>query len=256
MEQGKTGMKNRGWMTADNADVHVHTPFSVCCSDITLEKLEEKARALNIIYAVTDHSSHMYLPRKLAWSLELDNFKDILAANRDHGKKTIESYLRKLEKSGAKKGIELDIYTDETLVFEDEYFKEFDIVIGAVQALVSLRKKEPPEKVIAEFKRLTLALLAGGKIDVLAHPFWCLLRRDVPFEADLPEWVVNNCLKYDVAIEINSHHRYPDMDLLMAKLALKKGVRLVKASDAHAMSEFGDYSYHHGILSRAHRNPD
>jgi len=244
-------MRNRELLLSQNFDCHVHTPESACCEDTTLEKIQEKAKKLNINYAITDHSAHLYFPRELAWAMMRDDFPEVFAAHRKAGRQAIKEYISNLKKHNLTVGIELDIYSDGTIVFEDDLFPEFDIVIGSIHLLDTLLKKEPEKMVIEEFKRLTLKLISCGKVDIIGHPFRMLSRANIAISNDLINWLVNKCCKYDVALEINSHYKFPEIDLKMAQLAMRKNVLLVKGSDAHAMKEFGDYTYHNEILQKA-----
>ena len=244
-------MKNRELLLLQNFDCHVHTPESACCEDTTLEKIQEKAEELNLKYAITDHSAHLYFPRELAWSMMRDDFPEVFKAHRKAGRKAIKEYIADLRKRNLIVGIELDIYSDGTLVFEEDLFPEFDIVIGSIHLLDTLLKKKTEKMVIEEFKRLTLKLISCGKVDIIGHPFRMLSRADIPVSNELIHWMVNKCSEYNVALEINSHYKFPDIDLKMAVLAMRKNVLLVKGSDAHAMKEFGDYSYHNEILRKA-----
>ena len=244
-------MKNRELLLSQNFDCHVHTPESACCEDTTLEKIREKAEKLNIKYAITDHSAHLYFPRELAWSMMRDDFPEVFEAHRKAGRKAIKEYIANLRKRNLIVGVELDIYSDGSIVFEDDLFPEFDIVIGSIHLLDTLLKKKPEKMVIEEFKRLTLKLISCGEVDIIGHPFRMLSRADIPVSTELIHWLVNKCCEYNVALEINSHYKFPDIDLEMAISAMRKDVLLVKGSDAHAMKEFGDYSYHDEILQKA-----
>jgi histidinol phosphatase-like PHP family hydrolase len=243
-------MKIPGLFYSENLDVHTHSPYSACCEDITFENLKSKAQEKNIIYAVTDHSTHLYFPKELAWSMLREDFKELWNKHRETGRQTIEKYIETVRNAGALTGIELDIYSDGTLVFEEDYFRELDIVLGGIHFLPSLESKMPAKNIVSEFKRLTAAILSSGKIDVLTHPLRILAYNRVPFEDDLICWVVENCKECGVAVEINSHYKFPDIDLKMTAEANRNRVRVVKASDAHRLSEFGNFSYHEDILSR------
>jgi histidinol phosphatase-like PHP family hydrolase len=244
-------MKNRELLLSQKFDCHVHTPRSACCEDTTLEKIRDKAEKLNINYTITDHSAHLYFPKELAWSMMRDDFPEVFAAHRKAGRKAIKEYITNLRERNLIVGIELDIYSDGTIVFEEDLFPEFDIVVGSIHLLDTLLKKKTEKMVIEEFKRLTLKLISCGEVDIIGHPFRMLVRADIPVSNELINWLVNKCCKYDVALEINSHYKFPDIDLKMTKVAMRKNVLLVKGSDAHAMKEFGDYSYHNEILQKA-----
>ncbi|MDD2485404.1 MAG: PHP domain-containing protein [bacterium] len=244
-------MKDRSITLKENLDVHVHTSYSACCEDITLEQLRIQAKENNIVYAVTDHSTHLYFPKELAGSIFREDFKDLLRKYREEGRHKIERYIIEVKESGALSGIELDVYSDGTLIFEEDFWKELDIVIGAVHFLPSIVTRRPKE-IIKEFKRCTIALLSSGKVDVLAHPFRILLvENEVLVGEELIEWLVEKAEKYHVGLEINSHRPFEEIDVKMAKLALKRGVPLLKGSDAHRMSEFGNFLYQEKVLNRA-----
>lgn len=102
-----------------------------------------------------------------------------------------------------------------------------------------------------EFKRLSLRLISCGEVDIIGHPFRILSRADIEIKDELIHWMVEKCAKYNVALEINSHYKFPDADLKMAALAMRRDVLLVKGSDAHFMKEFGDFTYHDKILEQA-----
>src|SRR3989339_353486 len=100
-----------------NLDVHVHSPYSECCEDITLEKLREKAKEKNIVYAVTDHSSHLYFPREMAWCMHFnDNFKELWEQYKVSGRENILKYIKEIKAGAPLTGVELDIYSDGTLI--------------------------------------------------------------------------------------------------------------------------------------------
>lgn len=234
---------------SENIDVHVHTPYSACCEDISLEKLTEKALNENMAYAVTDHSAHLYFPRELAWSLHDDRFKELYKEYHEYGRSNIKKYIAESRASAPFVGVELDIYSDGTLVFEDDLFAELDLVLGAVHFLSTIKNKMSEREIIVEFMKLTEMLLSSGRVDVLAHPFRTLLYNKVSVNDDLIKWTVECCRKNGVAVELNSHYKFPDHDRKMVEAALLSSVRIVYGSDAHRMDEFGEYSYQKNIMS-------
>ncbi|MCK5844909.1 MAG: hypothetical protein KAG97_09395, partial [Victivallales bacterium] len=187
-------------------DCHTHTSYSDCCEDVTIEKLKKKAGEIDLDFAVTDHSAHLYFPREIVWCMMTEAFPMLFEFYRTEGRRNIEKYITTLRKNGVTVGLELDIYTDETLVFEDDLFQELDIVVGSLHVLDALQRKKECATVVDEFKRLTLALLASNRIDILGHPFRILSRAGIRIENELIQWVVDQCGIYDVALEINSHY--------------------------------------------------
>ena len=233
-----------------NLDVHVHSPYSECCADITLEKLRQKAKEKNIIYAITDHSSHLYFPREMAWCMHFnDNFKELWEQYRVSGRESILKYIKEMKAGAPLTGVELDIYPDGTLIFEEDLFGKLDIVLGAVHFLSAVKKKQSAEEIIKEFRYLTEIIVSSGRIHVLAHPFRILATNKIPVADELIKWTLELCAAYEVAVEINSHYKYPENDSRMLIAALERNVRIVYGSDAHFLREFGDYSYHEQICS-------
>ncbi len=239
-----------------NLDVHVHTPYSVCCEDITLAKLRDKAQALDIVYAVTDHSSHLYFPREFVWNffrLGQREYEAFFQTHREAGRRRIERYLIEAREGAPLVGVEVDILPDGRLLFEEDLYGELDLVVGSVHYLPAVRQKKeaPVEEIHAEFRWQTETLAASGRIHVLGHPFRALANYQVPVPGDLVEWVVRTCQRHGVALEINSHYQYPELDRQMVASARRHGARIVIGSDAHFLREFGEYSYQRDILETA-----
>jgi histidinol phosphatase-like PHP family hydrolase len=81
-----------------------------------------------------------------------DDFPELFRCYRAAGRKNIEEYITKLRENNIITGIELDIYSDGTIVFEDDLFSELDLVIGSIHLLDNLLKKKNEELIIEEFK--------------------------------------------------------------------------------------------------------
>lgn len=241
-------------LSLPNLDVHVHSPYSECCNDITLEKLRKKAKEKNIIYAITDHSSHLYFPREMAWCMHFnDNFKELWEQYKISGRKNILTYIKEMKTEAPLTGVELDIYSDGTLVFEEDLFDELDIVLGAVHFLSAVKGRQSAEEIIKEFRYLTEIIVSSGRIHVLSHPFRILAANKISVTDELIKWTLELCASHGVAVEINSHYKYPENDSRMLAAALERNLRIVYGSDAHFMREFGDYSYQEEIKNKKGR---
>ncbi|MDD2709661.1 MAG: PHP domain-containing protein [Verrucomicrobiae bacterium] len=244
-------MKKTVWLSAENLDVHVHSHYSVCCEDITFEALREKGGKSGLLYGITDHSTHLYFPRDLAWSITREDFPSLWEKHRENGRKVIAEYISTARKNAPYVGVEADVFTDGTVVWEEDFYCLLDWTVGAVHFLSTINKKKSNNEIVSEFKFLTEALLAGGKINILAHPFRCLAFQHVPVDDRLIQWTVELCRTLNIAMEINSHHRFPDLDAKMIRYAMECATPLVFGSDAHKLEEFGNYDYHRKLLSDA-----
>ena len=245
-------------MSFDFTDCHVHTEFSSCAEDVTLEGYAEFARTSEMVFAVTDHSAHLFYPPDHAWGFWTDDAIPLYEANLEAGRKRIELYLRQVRRvqcGGMIVGTELDVLPDGRLVFPEDLLSGLEVVLGAVHSLPSLRRKRPLDEVVAEYKFQARALADAG-MDILAHPFRCLLGEDYPAPEALVRWLVEFAADAGFALEINSHKQFPDTDLSMAVQALEAGVTLATGTDTHRRSEFGDFSYHADILTRSGLRPE
>jgi len=240
-------------MRFDFTDCHVHSEFSDCGEDVTLQGYADFARTSDMIFAITDHSAHLFYPPDKPWSFWTDQAVPLYEANIEVGRERIERYLglvRELQCGGMLVGTELDVLPDGRLVFPEDLLSDLEVVVGAVHSLPTLRHGHPLAEVVAEYK-LQAQILADAGMDVLAHPFRVMLNEEYPVPDELIEWVVVLARSTGFALEINSHKRFPEEDLAMIRLALEAGVTLATGTDTHRWSEFGDFSYHAEMLTRA-----
>jgi DNA polymerase (family 10) len=245
-------------MQFDFTDCHVHTEYSACAEDVSLQRYAEFARTSDLVFAITDHSAHVFYPPGKAWAFWSEDAVPIYEANLEAGRERVERYLRQvrsLQRGGMLVGTELDVLPDGRLVFPEDELKGLDVVLGAVHSLPALRQKRPLTEVVTEYKFQAETLAAVG-MEVLAHPFRLILGEGHPVPDGLMAWLVELARDAGFALEINSHKQFPDEDLAMTRLALEAGVTLATGTDAHRWSEFGDFSYHARMLEQAGLSPD
>ncbi len=232
-------------------DCHVHTELSACSEDISLKWLCRQAHETDLCFAVTDHSMHFYYGPIEPWRMYSDNDGALFRSLRDHGRERILRHYEAVRGCQAPRmlfGVELDVLPTGEIMFPDDLRDLVDIMLGSIHYLPSAVAETPTSQVEEEFKRQNLQLMDYG-IDILAHPFRTIRAKHIhDASEELVEWTVDTAARYDVALELNSHQKHPDHDLLMARLCLEKNVPVAIGTDAHNTLEFGDFSYHRMIL--------
>ncbi|MGD9498129.1 MAG: PHP domain-containing protein [Armatimonadota bacterium] len=234
-------------------DCHTHSEFSSCAEDVTLGGYRDIARTTTQGFAITDHSAQLFYPPDHRWGFWTDEAVELFEDCQSGGRERILDYLaavRAVQCGGMLVGVELDVLPDGRCVFPEDLLPRLDLVLGAVHSMPALRHKRPLPEIYAQFRFQVEALVRYG-MDVLAHPYRLLLAADVPVTNELLTWTVEYAAEAGFALEINSHKRYLEPDLAMARLCFAAGVPLAIGTDAHRWSEFGDFSYHVEVLERA-----
>ncbi len=234
-------------------DCHTHSEFSACAEDVTLAGYAERARDTSLHFAITDHSAQVFYPPDQRWGFWSDDAVEIFERCRPQGRRRIIEYVaavRAAQRGNMLVGTELDVLPDGRIVFPEGVLGSLDVVLGAVHAMPTLRHERPLDEIRAEF-RFQVEALADHGMEVLVHPYRLLLAADVPVGAELIEWTVRCAAERGFALEINSHKTYAEHDLAMVRAAVEAGVPLAVGTDTHRWSEFGDFSYHVEILTRA-----
>jgi len=217
-------------------DFHMHSEFSECSSDTSIEKNVLKAKRAGLEkVAITDHGL-VYMPD---W---------------------IKSYFRKIEEVrrwdgiDVLTGIECDIDLDGQPVVSSKVLDDFDVVIGALHGLPSYKPSgdrfaylPPEEKVLEEYRREVLSALSSGWMKILAHPTdigW----GKILIPDHVQEEVASALSKSKVAVEINFHHKDPSISML--EKCVSHGVLLTPVSDAHSLKEIGRLGWHRSIVAK------
>jgi len=217
-------------------DFHMHSEFSECSSDTSIEKNVTKAQRVGLEkVAITDHGL-VYMP---------DWIKDYF--------RKIEE-VRKWDGIDVLTGIECDIDPDGRPVVSSEVLDDFDVVIGAIHNLPSYKPSgnrfsylPPEEKVLEEYRKEVLSALSSGWMKILAHPTdvgW----GKILIPDHIQEEVASALSKSNVAVEINFHHKDPSISML--EKCVSRGVLLTPVSDAHSLREIGRLEWHRSIVAK------
>lgn len=244
------------------ANYHLHTEYSVCCEDITTERLAAFLPTWPHPFSITDHSAQFTFGQAVWREFHSDEAPAIIAARADETRERVRRYLehlRSLDGGRVLVGTELDVLPDGRPVFAEDLLPQLDVIVGAVHALAAVRHGEPAREVLAEWRVQCRALLGLGA-HIIAHPFRYLVQKQVPVGDEEIDWLVAAARAHGAALEINSHYPCPEFDQRMIHACLKQGVRLAVGTDAHRWAEITDFSYHYeqlaacGVTTRAQRD--
>lgn len=224
-------------------DLHVHSQFSPCAEDVSVydDAVLAVARGARLM-AITDHGTEprpRWLERYLA---------------------EVEAVRRRLgDRLTVLTGMEVDV-VDGRLVVDSGVLAKLDVVVASMHHL--------PQGVDAAgyWRRCMLGAIRSGWARVLGHPTWIYgYRVEVAGEGARSEGrvirlpveyvleVLDEARGAGVAVELNYHHRDPHP--LLVRLAAERGVELVPDSDAHRLSEIGNWSWYEEALRSAGLSP-
>ena len=231
-------------------DYHVHSEYSYCATDNTVERVIARNAELGIVeFCFADHSGQFYYPAEDFWTGRYVRDPASFDRQRDWGNRRLEAYFQHVERArtnGMHVGLELDCLPDGSWVLDPIWADRLEFRLGAVHAVPELgRDVSRREVVLEEFVRQTCGLIETG-IQVLAHPIRLLRHCKIPTtrEAVLP--IIRCAVQNGVALEMNGHHHAPDPAFF--RLALDEGAKISLGTDSHALHELGDFTAHQRVL--------
>lgn len=188
-------------------DCHTHTTWSDGRDNAM--RMIEAARALRREYLViTDHSyPNLNYAERAVEIIQLQKaYPDIRLVN----------------------GLEVNITVEGGLQVPDEVLAAHQFCLASIHTGF----RQPPEVITSRL----LAALAHPSINGIAHPTGRLLLRREGIEADW-EAVFDACLRHDKFLEIDGPADRLDLPDELVREAVRRGVKLVIDSDAHATEE-------------------
>jgi DNA polymerase (family 10) len=207
------------------AELHAHTTASD--GVMSLEELvgEAKRRKFHTI-AVTDHS------KSSAQAGGLDESR--LRAQRAQ----IEALRETTTGIEILCGCEVDILSDGSLDFDDDFLAELDVVVASPHVALS----QEPKKATARL----LKAIENPYVHVLGHPTGRLINRRKGLEPAMDE-IIAAAIEHDVALEINAHWMRLDLRDTHVRAAVEAGAKIAIDCDDHAPGDFDNLVY--GVLT-------
>ncbi len=222
-------------------DLHIHTDYDLEPShDLGVSSLGEyldKAAALGYEYiGISDHNP------SLAKHSE-KQITEIMKRRKAFYEQKYSSWRKKTNKRvNYFLMCEVDILPDGKLALPKEAFDFVDGVIVSLHSSFTQARS-------AMTKRVTTALTSHPKVRIFGHPTGRLIGKREGVDADWPE-VFEVCKKHDIALEINAYPDRLDLPDTLVFDAIKKGVKLVIDTDAHAVEHMDLMRYGASVARR------
>lgn len=231
-------------------DTHLHTQMAYCSDDMNIEASITLARYFNLAgICFTEHSGQLYFNKKDYWSKMCLREGMSAAPRQDNRMAEYLAYRTAWQQDRVCFGLEADCDFQGNLLIASEDRSQFNHIVGALHGLPEIA--DGPDKMPRlkhEFLHMVEKTLQQGVIS-LAHPFRVFGRSHLPVPEELFEPTAKLLKKYNVAAELNFHTNRPPVAFV--KTCLDLDVHFTFASDAHDLSEIGDFAYHIDLLKQA-----
>ena len=206
-------------------DLHMHTTWSDGAQ--TLEEMVNQARSYGYEFiAITDHSKNLRVANGLDETRLRNQREEIAKLNEKYSDIHIFS------------GVEMDILTDGSLDFSDDFLREMDYVIAAIHSSFS----QTEEQIM---KRLYTAL-ENPYVSLIAHPTGRLLGKRTGYKVNLDK-LIERAKETNTALEINANPNRLDLSAEWARTAQEAGVKIAINTDAHNYQMLEHMKYGVGV---------
>lgn len=225
-------------------DVHCHSEFAYCATDITTAQNIEIAKLLGMHHlCITEHAFHLYFSREDSWGAKWVREPSLVAqAWAKPGRGRMEKYrafAESVRSDFVKIGLELDLYGDGELLLAPEDRNDWDILLGAVHFINGVTRGETTQEEVERLFMRDVEALLTKPIQVLAHPFRFFAWSGYTKPEHLYEAVAERLAAAGVAAEINFHGNQPEPEFFRA--CLTRNVKIAFGSDSHCMMEPADF---------------
>jgi DNA polymerase (family 10) len=214
-------------------DLHIHSSYDLEPShDLganSLEELLNEAANLNYSYiGLSDHNP----------SVGNHSQKEIMSIMKKRQETLRKRHTAWQKKTGKKVELfillETDIQPSGELALPDAAFEFLDGTLVSIHSSFTMSKADMTQRILSG--------LSHPKAKIFAHPTARLLGERAGIDADWNN-IFEFALKNNKALEINSWPQRLDLPDLLVRQAIKKGIKLVIDTDAHATREMNNMQY-------------
>jgi len=211
-------------LAALRGDLHTHSDWSDGGSPIA-----EMARTARDVIghdyiALTDHSPRL----TVAQGLTPDRLREQLVV--------VAAVNERLAPFRLLTGIEVDILDDGTLDQDPRLLAQLDVVVASVHSKLRMDREDMTRRMVTA--------IANPHVDVLGHCTGRIVAgRGRPESAFDAEIVFAACLRFGVAVEVNSRPERLDPPRRLLRLAVETGCRFSIDTDAHAPGQLSWQPY-------------
>ncbi len=163
---------------------------------------------------ITDHSRSSRIAHGMDKKRVLQQLHEIRSINKE------------LDEDYVKAGIEVDILPDGGLDFSDELLAEFDWVTASIHSRFNI---DNTDRIIKACE--------NPFVNCIGHPTGRLIGKRESYQIDF-EKVMETAKYTNTALEINAQPDRMDLNEILAKFAVERGVMLSISTDSHALKNF------------------
>ncbi|MFQ5866436.1 MAG: DNA polymerase/3'-5' exonuclease PolX [bacterium] len=196
-------------------DLHVHSRYSDGASK--LSEIAEKAKGIGLEWVgICDHSQSL----KVAGGLAPDVVYEKIEETKKFNKKS--KYFKVLC------GMEVDIFSDGSLDYDDKLLSQLDLVIAAIHTGFKQSEEQLTERIISAME--------NRYIHMIAHPQGRLLGKREPYALNM-EKVLKTAKKTQTFLEINAYPERLDLYDIYCRKAKELGILIGIGTDAHTLNQ-------------------
>lgn len=198
-------------------DLQMHTKWSDGRN--TIEEMVEEARTRGHSFiAITDHVGSL----KIAGGMDEEEIRKQM--------KEIHALNKKYDDFRIFHGAEVNILKDGSLDMKRDVLKDIDVVIASIHSAFRQPMEEMTERIIKT--------LENDVVDILAHPTARLIYKREAIKFDV-EKIFDVTRENNIILEINAQPDRLDLNDILAKKAIERGVKLSIGTDAHSKEHLG-----------------
>ncbi len=135
-------------------------------------------------------------------------------------------------------GIEVDIFKDGSLDFDDRTLEALDFVVGSPHSALSQKRAAATARI--------LRAIESPVVHCIGHPSGRLIGRREGMDLDI-ETIAAAAAEHDTALEINASDSRLDLRDVHVRAAIQAGAKIIINTDAHATDELDAMDY--GVLT-------